>query len=298
MMKRLLDWLTPQNPWIVMLPFLALYIALAATLTKHDVLVRDEVRYWGLASNLLHGHFHNLEGDNFLWSGPGYPALLAPMVALDVPYWVPKVVNAGIYYLAMVFFFKLICLYLPRRSAWVASLCMLFYYVPWEETFGDIMTEALAFLLTIATSYSFCKALLEDKLSWRSMLKPAAWLAWLTLTKVIFGYVVLVCMLVFGLASLIQRKNAKLKASFRFTTLAMVLCLPYLVYTYSVSGKLFYWGNAGGMQLYWMSSPYEDELGDWHYKSLKDDASLMQHHGAFFASIDTLEPVEKDDAFK
>jgi len=298
MMKRLLDWLAPQNPWLVMLPFLGLYMFLAATLTDHSELKRDEVRYWGLATNLLHGHFHDKEGDNFLWSGPGYPALLAPMVALDVPLWVPKVVNAGIYYVAMVVFFHLLCLYLPRKSAWLASLCMLFYYVPWEESFGDIMTEALAFCLSVTTAYFFCKALKESKFTWRAMLKPAAWLAWLMLTKVIFGYVVLICILAFGLASLIQRQNLKIKAGFRFSVLAMAFCLPYLIYTFAVSGKAFYWGNAGGLQLYWMSSPYPDELGDWHVKSLAEHPSLMQNHATFFASLDSLGPVERDDAFK
>jgi len=297
-MKRILDWLVPQNPWVVMLPFLGLYISLAATLTDHSVLRRDEVRYWGLATNLTHGHFHNMEGDNFLWSGPGYPAVLAPLVALDVPYWVPKVMNAGIYYVAMVMFFYLLCLYLPKRSAWVASFCMLLYYVPWEDSFGDIMTEALAFCLTITTSYFFCKALKSEQLTWRSMLKPAVFLAWLMLTKVIFGYVVLVCIIGFGFAAIARRKNLKVLAGFRCMVLAMAFCLPYLAYTYAISGKIFYWGNAGGMQLYWMSSPYEDELGDWHYKSLTDHPSLLQHHGAFFASIDSLGPVEKDDAFK
>lgn len=298
MIKRLLDRLVCQNPWLIMLPFLGLYVSLASTMTEHGALMRDETRYWSSATNMLHGQFHNTNGDDFLWSGPGYPALLAPMVALDVPYWVPKVVNAGIYYVAMVLFFHLVCLYLPKRTAWVTSLCMLFYYVPWRDSFGDIMTEALAICLSVATTYFFCKRLKEGKLSWRNMLKPSILLAWLMLTKVIFGYVVLVCIIGFGFAALLQRTNTKLLAGLRFSVLAMVFCLPYLVYTFTVSGKIFYWGNAGGMQLYWMSSPYPDDLGDWHLKDLSEHPSLKQNHAAFFASIDTLGPVEKDEAFK
>jgi hypothetical protein len=39
--------------------------------------------------------------------------------------------------------------------------------------------------------------------------------------------------------------------------------LPWLAYTYHMTGKVFYWSSYGGNNLYWMSSPYENEYGDW-----------------------------------
>ena len=281
-----------------MLPALAFYLLLAVVLTDHTALVRDEVRYWGLAENLLNGHFHDKSGDNFLWSGPGYPVLLAPFVAVDAPLVLPKMFNGVLYYIAMVMFFKLMALYLPRRKAWLAALIMLAYYPPLEHSMGDIMTEALAICLMTSTAYFFCQALQQAQYRWRDMVLPAALLMWLMLTKVIFGYVVLAALLGFGLLALLRKDNPKLAASVRFFALGLAFCLPFLIYTFSLTGKLFYWGNSGGMQLYWMSSPYPDELGDWHSPNLQEHPSLMEHHGAFYASLQDLTPVQRDEAFK
>lgn len=298
MIDRFLGWLAPRNPWLMLLPALALYLFLAATLTPHDALVRDEVRYWGFADNLLHGHFHFKEGDNFLWSGPGYPVVLMPFVALDAPLILPKLLNAVLYYIAMGLFFQLAGLYFSRKKAWLATLVMVAYYVPWVECFSDIMTESLTICLMIGTTYLFCRNMRQGRLDWRDMLAPGVLLMWLMLTKVLFGYVVLATLLLLGAGYLLRGREVKVGGSLRFFALGMAFCLPYLLYTYSLTGKVFYWGNSGGTQLYWMSSPYPDELGDWHVASLLEHPSLETNHRAFFASIQDLDPVAKDDAFK
>ena len=298
MIDRFLGWLAPRNPWLMLLPALALYLFLAATLTSHDALVRDEVRYWGFADNLLHGHFHDKGGDNFLWSGPGYPVVLMPFVALDAPLVLPKLFNAVLYYVAMGLFFHLACLYFTRKKAWLATLVMVAYYVPWVECFGDIMTESLTMCLMIGTAYAFCRNMQQGRLGWRDMVLPGVLLMWLMLTKVLFGYVVLLALLALTGWYFLRGREAKVGGSARFLALGLAFCLPYLLYTFSLTGKLFYWGNSGGMQLYWMSSPFPDELGDWHVYSLKEHPSLETNHRAFFDSLEGLDPVAKDEAFK
>lgn len=65
--------------------------------------------------------------------------------------------------------------------------------------------------------------------------------------------------------------------------LALLICSPYLVYTYALTGKIFYWGNSGGLSLYWMSSPHPQEFGDWHNpQTLSEIPELETNHGALF----------------
>ena len=81
--------------------------------------------------------------------------------------------------------------------------------------------------------------------------------------------------------------------------LALALCSPWLLYTYAVSGRAFYWASSGGMSLYWMSSPYPDELGDWHGdREVFETPSLARHHGAFFHELEGLSDFERDDALR
>jgi hypothetical protein len=78
----------------------------------------------------------------------------------------------------------------------------------------------------------------------------------------------------------------------------LLWCIPYLLVTYSWTGKVFYWATSGGMSLYWMSSPYAGELGSWFSD---DDVQAMPElspHRGFFAEIADLSEVERDEAFK
>jgi predicted RND superfamily exporter protein len=45
---------------------------------------------------------------------------------------------------------------------------------------------------------------------------------------------------------------------------ALLFTTPYLIYTYNLTGKIFYWGTPGGDSLYWMSTPWENEYGNWY----------------------------------
>jgi hypothetical protein len=71
--------------------------------------------------------------------------------------------------------------------------------------------------------------------------------------------------------------------------LALALCVPWLVYTYSVTGKAFYWGSSGALSLYWISATSSHERGDWHgADSVFSDPNLSQHR-PFFRSLEGLD---------
>lgn len=297
-LRRLLTAVCNANPWLVFLPILAVYAVLALKMTPHTELILDEGRYWGFAENLLHGHFHYKEGYQFLWSGPGYPLLLVPFVALSSPLWVLKLLNALLLYASVVYFLKLLNLYISRGQALFTALLFACYYPMYEVGLPYLMTEAWAMFLAVTAAYTLCKAFRFKDYRFRTLLLPGFLLGMLALTKVVFGYVLGVMIVVCLLVWLVRGRSRRMWQMSKIFLLAMAFCLPYLTYTYSLTGKAFYWGNAGGLQLYWMATPYEHELGDWHVPTLEEDTTLMKNHGAFFASIDHLSPVDKDEALK
>jgi hypothetical protein len=85
-------------------------------------------------------------------------------------------------------------------------------------------------------------------------------------------------------------------------TSALLICTPYLLYTYSISGKLFYWSNAGGMSLYWMSNPYDREWGEWYNDELEHNGrspeKIREHHAEPYSIIYGYQGTIRDDKFK
>ena len=90
---------------------------------------------------------------------------------------------------------------------------------------------------------------------------------------------------------------------------ALVVNIPYLSYTHLLTGRYFYWANSGGSSLYWASTPFKGEYGDWNTDDFTTycgwdtvtpcNASLFaKNHEADFIGFRKLKGVEKDDAFK
>jgi hypothetical protein len=117
-------------------------------------------------------------------------------------------------------------------------------------------------------------------------------------------------MVMFIVSLMIWLFNVNLWTSRRtiyITLIGLLFTLPYLGYTYSLTGRIFYWSSFGGNNLYWMSSPYEGEWGSWHdYKHFKVDSKLLKNAEEYFKeyhendleSILQQKGLEQDDAFK
>jgi hypothetical protein len=84
------------------------------------------------------------------------------------------------------------------------------------------------------------------------------------------------------------------KAAYIFSV-SFILCVPYLIYTYNLTGKIFYWTNCSGMSLYTMSTPYASDYGDW-----KSEETMLKnpHYKPFVQSISKLSTIAKDLAYK
>ncbi len=290
-----------MNPKLRFLPLLFLY-AFFIFLRSPSSLEGDESRYVRHAQNLSQGYFSPPDASE-LKSGPGYPLALLPVVLLKLPWPAGRMLNALFLFFAVLYFFSTLRLYLKERAA--SFFSYVFGLYPFFLKYIHLMySETFAIFLVCGFIFHFCKTYTEVRKSWLQGLLAVLYLGSLTLTKVFFGYVILAGILFFVILTL-WRKTEALKKSALIYLGALLLCVPYLAYTYSLTGKVFYWSIYGGTNLYWMTSPYEEELGDPRgggggvgHLQQSGIPELTEHHGPFFEEIAALSPVEWDARLK
>jgi hypothetical protein len=299
-------------------PLLAIYIALIV-ITQRNELWGDETGYLGFATNLTHGYYSPPAPDIDLWWGPGYPMVLAPFVLLMLPWIAVKLLNAFFLFFAVVYFHQTVRLY--SSSKYLVHLSYLFgFYLPFLRYLSFMITETLVVFLMSAITYHFCKLNQQPTSSRTHQVLAGLFLGYLALTKVFYGYVIAAGLVLAVLMFILLKRSDVAKRAIVTCGIGFLVCLPYLAYTYSLTGKLFYWGTSGGVSLYYMSSPFDDELGSWgpvfpnrarwaHYaEELRGDPTavdsdgsqkLAEHHLAFFDKVAQLPTgPAQDDAFK
>jgi hypothetical protein len=278
------------------LPLLAIYVLIVLVVGSPQAPFSDAGRYLWFAENLTNGYYSPETKIN-LWSGPGYPLALVPVAAFDLPHAVAGAMNAGFMFLAVLYFFFTARRYMGGRAATVASY-FLGLWPPILRTIPLILTEPLAVLAACGFAFHLSSMHREGTGTRMHVVLAAAYLGYLALTRVIVGYVIPVTLAVLLIVYLIRR-YPRLRRDLICCCLALAFCLPYLYYTYSLTGKVYYWGTSGGMSLYWMSSPYKGELGDWHtMRATARDPALSENHSRFFSGLGGLSSVERDDALK
>lgn len=292
-MKRVIIWYSGLNVYFKLAPFLLLYLILCILLDQ-NILIGDEERYLLFANNLLNGFYSLPYPDINLWNGPGYPALLAPFIFLKFPLLALRLLNAFLLYFSLIFSYKTLNIYSSEKSAFLYTIILGLYF-PMFQMLPLIITESLTWFLVSLVCFLFIKNYRLKSISWKRIFLTAFAIAYLVMTKVIFGYVVILMIFVSTCMFILSEFRYSAKKSTLIFITAFVFCLPWLVYTYSLTNKLFYWTNSGSMTLYTMSSPYANELGDW--KS-SDELLLNPNHKVFIDSISKITSLERDKAYK
>lgn len=295
-----------KNPYLIFSPFLLLFIVFVLFFLT-DGISGDQPRYLMYAQNLLHGSYSPPEID--LRNGPGYPIILMPFVALNLPLASITILNAIFHYLSIVMLFKALQQIVSFRKALVVSLFWGCYYIAYQYL-PAISYEPVSIFLISLSILCLVRAFIpgNSQNTKKYIYLSGFVLGYLALTKVIFGYVLFVMLIAGGLLWLIKR-SANYKKGVAIVLIACLTTIPYLVYTYHVTGRIFYWGT-GEENLYWMSTPYEDEYGDWkgdldrnpvafgNYNTLDAGDSLKAHHQKDFQEIANYHGLKRDDAFK
>jgi hypothetical protein len=248
-----------SKPAIYLWPILAIYLGIVAKFAANEPL-GDGIRFWAYAGNLLKGTYATPEV-GMLHMGPGYPMLLSVFRGLDIPIIIAISLNAILLFAACVYLYKIISQFLPPKVAIVITYVFAFwdpFLLYWMQ---KLYSEPLVVFLIVYAIYHLLNYYKTPKTI--SLFKISAALAYAALTKVIFGYVLLVFLILSAIIYILSKQKVFQK-NILVAGLALLFCLPYLGYTYKETGKLFYWGNSGGVLLYWTASPHQTDLGEWH----------------------------------
>jgi len=302
----------PGNPYLLFSPFLLFYIVWVL-IFQVNVLTGDEYRYVYFADNLLKGFYSPPPPHVDIPNGPGYPIILIPFRLLGLPLLSMKLLNAFFVYLAVVFLFKSLIQVVSFRKALIISLFLGCYYISFKFM-TLILTEMFTFFLISLLGYVVMRAFNSGRTRKYIVLSGLV-MGYIALTKVIVGYVLL-CMLVGGLLLWILHKNLNHKKGLVIVLIAFATTLPWLIYTYNLTGRIFYWTSVGGNNLYWLTSPSPNEYGNWYsdIRTGPDSAtqvhedlkyftpggidSLEVHHFEDYLEINKYTGVERDDAYK
>lgn len=283
-----------KSPFLQFIPFLLLYIIFIVVFATNEFW-GDEPRYLGFAENLTQGFYSPPPPDINITNGPGYPLVLVPFKALDLPLICFKLLNAVFLYLTLVFFFKTLLFYTKEKTARIATILFGCYY-PLYLSLHLILTEILSVFLVTMIVYFSCSLFRDEHSKFTRILIPAFFLGYLALTKIIFGYVISVGIFIFAVIALLK-KSRKARTMALVFLLALLFCVPYLIYTYNLTGIVFCWGAGEGL-LYWMSTPYDGEYGDWHKRDLSEHPRLQANHAEFLDRVARLKPAQKKSAIK
>jgi hypothetical protein len=217
----------------------------------------DEWRYVYYAGNLLHGFFSPQERVA-LWNGPGYPALLMPFVKAD---WLDggRYLNAFLHAGTVAYSWWILRLVLEWPWA-LACVAVLSFYGPLNEHLPLLYTEVATVFFLTAWAYHFLRGLEHG----RHLVVAAFYLGSLCMVKVAFGSA-LAASLVIMLIVWWRGRGRTARAYLKQGALAMILCVPYLVYTYGLTGRAFYWSSSMADNFYWLSTPDPQEWGDWYH---------------------------------
>jgi len=280
---------------VLLLPLLALYLAVAA-LGWNRPAVHDETPYLKLAAHFAPG-VEKPAGELNLWLSPGYGLFLAPFTALGFKLGLLRLLNAVLLFAGILFFYRFLAAFFAPRRAMIGAWLLGLYFPIWK-LLPALMSETLAVCLVCFVLWSWSKILRAPAISWRWIISGACALAWLCLTRVIFGYAVAFCGLLWLTHSLLRREAPR---SFRLTwlhILALALCLPWLITTWARTHKPFYWTCSGGLSLYWMTSPFPGEWGDWlSPENVLTNDSLARHR-PLVRKAEKFKDAARDDIYK
>lgn len=312
MLNSIIKKIKNKNPFILFLPFLIFYIVMII-LFPANILAGDQSRYITNAQYILTGKLplHN-SVINLLGDGPGYSIILIPLVALHLPLFFMHLLNTVLYYFSIVLLYKILIKYTTDKRAFIISFFWGTYY-NFYEYLCMVMCETFCVFLISLFSFCVLKAFEKEYYSKKYIYFSGILFGCIALTKPIFGYVLICMFLGTGLIWILKRHVQLYITLLSITLIGLTTTLPYLIYTYKLTHKLFYWSSFGGNNLYWMSTPVKGEYGDWFrdVKTLatslpnpeskniaKSEENLQVNHLMDFKKIDLANEFEKDDAFK
>ncbi len=282
-----------------LLPLLIVHVLIIVMYSQgHPDLVKGENRYVTDAVKLIEPRDRMLERDPVPWNGPGYPLFLVPFLLLHAPNIVIRLANAALLLLGSLYLIRALRYYVAQRWAYVAVYCVGLYpvllkYLP------RIITEPICVFLACGLAFHMIHMRRSPDRRTLHLVLAGLYLGFLALAKVLFGYVIALAIVFFLVVLLFQRNRSAFR-TLLIACIALAICVPYLYKNYARTGKPFYWAQAGGLSLYWMSSPVQEEYGDWltGTKPWLGGYWKAEKHKEFMETLQKLPPIERDEALR
>lgn len=274
------------------------FYLLVTLLANRPDLIWDEGRYLMFANRLTQGFYADPENPDII-NGPGYPLVLAALLLVKTPLIGLRLFNAIFMAMAAWFSFRAVK---PcagwRRALGVAVVTAL--HPNLVRTAPYLMTEALAVCCIAGFAWAFSTALRPEKTNWLMIIVAALVFAWLTMTRVFFGNVIMASLPFLVLSALFMKHaRRRLLRGLMVMLLAFAMCIPWLAYTKSKTGENLCWSTVGGELLYWMTSTHEGENGHWFsVEDAQTKPELVVHHREFYLPYYELPVKEREQRFK
>lgn len=288
---------TQRLELVLFLGTLLVYVVATLAANRPD-LIWDEGRYLDFAKNLTQGFYADPKNPDII-NGPGYPLVLAVLLMMKMPLIGLRMFNALFMALAVWFSFRAVKLYAGSR--WALGVALVTALHPnLVRTASYLMTEELAVCSIAGFAWAFSEALRSEKMNWLIMVVAALVFAWLTMTRVFFGNVIMASLPFLVLLALImKRERGRLLRALMVMLLAFAMCLPWLAYTKAKTGENLCWSTVGGELLYWMTSTHEGENGHWFsVEDAQTKPQLVVHHREFYLPYYELPVKEREERFK
>ena len=297
----------PKDPFLLFAPFLLLYIVVAIIFPTNSF-KGDETRYLIYTDYLVTGN--HIPDFDYLGNGPGYSIILIPFVALHLPLICITILNAFFYYFSIVLLFKIIFRITSFRKALICC-CFLACYVNLYEWVPLIDPELFCLFLVSLLIFCLFNSFENQNFSKKYIFLAGFIIGFIALTKPIFGYVLLSMIIGIGILWIINRKFYNYRKGLIILFVALATITPYLIYTYHLTGKIFYLSSFGGNNLYWITTPYKGEYGDWS-RDVKQNSSsgtnisilniheelIKSNHQKDYETINKFSGVQQDEVFK
>jgi 4-amino-4-deoxy-L-arabinose transferase-like glycosyltransferase len=276
-------------------PLVVLHAVICAVAQPGPDPVRDEPALLAAAARLLDGQLvpggDVLDPRAYLWHGPGLVAVLAPLVALDLPLPALRFIEPVLLGCALLLLLRLLRVHLPRRPALLWT-CAFALYVPLFSVVPQIHKEPLAIVLVVAWMLALTRALARGRGPW--IVGAGAALGALVMVRLEYGWVVLALLAVALVASTTRWGGLTARRMAAVSAVAAVACVPWLAYTYHLTGQPLYWGTSSGLSLFWMSPTVPGETGQWHEPSDVPTDPALAALAPMFRRLETVDPVRSD----
>ena len=220
----------------------------------------DGLRYWGYAQNITNGFYaYDISNEYFLWNGPGWPAFLSIFVYLNIPAFIPAVINCIFIFLSSKILFRLGIFLGLKKYVILFSIYFIFLSIPETVRLAtQLYTEPICIFILL----TLFKNLIFRSHSKKYLIINSFLIAFLILTKVVFFYIILVFLILILIYNLFIKSDIFKFIAFSILS-SFILISPYLFYTHKLTGEYLYFANSGGDIMYWSSNPNISELGQW-----------------------------------